>query len=588
MRARRGRNRTIDGSSSSRPFYHVNARESSTRYRRQMEGLRDKALRGGVARIAAQGANFAVRIVTLIILARLLSPDDFGLVGMVTAFTGVLALFRDFGLSAAAVQKETITEAQSSTLFWINVLVGCGLAIVGLIAAPAIAAWYREPKLFELTAALSLGFVLNSAGIQHGALLQREMRFTALAMINTVSLVAAGLAAIVTALAGARYWSLVAMTLVLPVGTTVGCWIASRWIPGKPQRGSDVRSLLKFGGLLTMNSLFVYLTNNVDKMLIGRYWGVEALGIYGRAYQLVSIPIDNLNSAAGEVAFSGLSRVQNDPNRLKSYFLKGYALVLAVTVPITIACGLLATDLIAVLLGQKWEATVPIFRWLAPTILAFAIVNPLGWFLYSLGMARRALWMSIVIAPVTILAYGLALPFGPVWIARAYSLVMLAWIGPAVWWAVRGTVISPAELFRTALRLPLSLESCPWRSPMSSVQVAASFADSPLTSPGDCSDVRLRWNASFEAAPATVLFGRISRVGPSAQLNWGRNMSARFSTGQLGRGQKQRTKSFERSIRRVFGGHALHARDVSVLWTAISCLIRAHTRAVTTRRSTLI
>lgn len=400
--------------------------------------------------MAAQGANFAVRIVTLMILARLLNPDDFGLIGMVTAFTGVLALFRDFGLSAAAVQRETITEAQSSTLFWVNIVVGFGLAAIGLMAAPLIAAWYKQPKLIELTAALSLAFVLNSAGVQHNSLLQREMRFTALAVINTVALVLASIAAIAAALAGARYWSLVVMTLMLPLCTTAGCWMASRWVPGKPRRGTGLRSLLRFGGLLTMNIFTTYLTNNVDKIMIGRYWGVAALGIYGRAYQLVNIPTDNLNSAAGEVAFSGLSRVQSEPHRLKKYFLKGYSLILAVTVPITIACALLATDLIGVVLGQKWEEAVPIFRWLAPTILTFAIVNPLGWFMYASGMARRALSMALVIAPITILAYGLALPYGPIGVARAYSVVMLAWIGPAIWWAVRGTVVSATEVLATA------------------------------------------------------------------------------------------------------------------------------------------
>jgi PST family polysaccharide transporter len=154
-----------------------------------MKDLKGKTIRGGLARMIAQAANFVLRLATLMILARLLEPNDFGLVGMVTAFTGVLSLFRDFGLSSAAIQRETVTDEQVSTLFWINVLVGVILAIVAVAMAPAIAVLYHEPKLIGVTAALAVSFIFNAVGVQHGALLQREMRFTALAVINTVSLI---------------------------------------------------------------------------------------------------------------------------------------------------------------------------------------------------------------------------------------------------------------------------------------------------------------------------------------------------------------------------------------------------------------
>jgi PST family polysaccharide transporter len=135
--------------------------------------------------------------------------------------------------------------------------------------------------------------------------------------------------------------------------------------------------------------------------VLGRFWGVDALGIYGRAYQLINIPTDNLNSAAGEVAFSALSRLQDDPGRLRSYFLKGYSLVLALTLPGTIACALFADDMIFVLLGPKWMAAAPIFRLLAPTILVFAVVNPLAWLLCSLGLVGRSLKMGLAPAGKT-------------------------------------------------------------------------------------------------------------------------------------------------------------------------------------------
>lgn len=415
-----------------------------------MKDLKERTIRGGIARLCAQGANFGLRIVSLMVLARLLAPKDFGLIGMVTAFTGVLSLFRDFGLSSAAIQRATVTEEQSSTLFWINVLVGVILTVMTIAMAPAIAAFYHEPRLIKITAILATGFFFNAAGVQHGVLLQRELRFTMLAIINTTSLVIGTIIAIASAKLGYGYWALVGMTVALPIVTTLGCWIATAWIPGKFHKGVGIKSMMHFGGKLTLNSLVVYISSNLEKVLLGRFWGVDALGIYGRAYQLINIPTDNLNSAAGEVAFSALSRLQDDPPRFRSYFLKGYSLVLAMTLPVTMACGLYAGDIIHVFLGAKWNEAAPIFRFLAPTIVVFAIVNPLGWMLYSRGSAGRALKMGLVVAPLMISGYLVGLHYGPKGVACAYSTVMLLWTFPAIAWAVHGTVVSFWDILKTS------------------------------------------------------------------------------------------------------------------------------------------
>jgi PST family polysaccharide transporter len=411
-----------------------------------MDDLKEKTIRGGVARLSAQAANFSVRLVSMMVLARMLGPKDFGLVGMVTAFTGVLGLFRDFGLSSAAVQRASVTDEQVSTLFWVNVIVGTLLGCISIALAPVIAAFYHEPRLLAVTMALAAGFVFNAAGVQHGALLQRQMRFTALAVINTIALIVSTAIAIGGALAGYGYWALVAMAITSPLISTIGFWIATSWIPGKPRGGSEIRSMMHFGGTLTVNGLVIYIATNCEKVLLGRFWGVDAIGLYGRAYQLVNIPTDNLNSAAGEVAFAALSRLQDDPQRLKNYFLKGYSLVLTLTLPLTITCTLFADDVIQVFLGPKWKDAAVIFRLLAPTILVFAIANPLSWLLYSLGMIRRLLKMGLVITPIMIAAYCMGLPYGPKGVAFAYSTVMTLWLIPLVFWALHGTVISPRDI----------------------------------------------------------------------------------------------------------------------------------------------
>jgi len=413
-----------------------------------MKDLREKAIRGGVARVSAQAIFFALRIGALMILARLLGPKDFGLVGMVTAFTSVLNLFRDFGLSSATVQREDITREQISTLFWINILVGAILTFGLSLMAPIVVRFYHEPRLFWVTIALASGFLINAAGVQHSALLQRQMRFTALAVIQIVALVVSTALGIGVALLGYGYWALVVLSVALPLVSTVGFWLATRWIPGMPSRRAGIPSMIRFGGVVTLISAIVYVAYNLDKVLLGRFWGAVALGIYGRSFQIINIPTDNLNSAVGEVAFAALSRLQGDLIRLRSYFLKGYSLVLAMTVPMTCTIAIFPHDLVMVVLGAKWVAAAEILRLLAPTVLVFAVLNPLGWLLLATGKIRESLKRALVLAPVVIIGYSLGLRYGPTGVAMGFSTAMMLWVLPHIAWCVRGTPISFGDVMK--------------------------------------------------------------------------------------------------------------------------------------------
>ena len=390
-----------------------------------------------------------MRIGSLMVLARLLTPKDFGLVGMATAFTGIFNMLRDFGLSAAAVQQDTVTDDQISTLFWINLLFGLMFALLCIVLAPVIGTFYHQPRLVTVMAVLGLGFVFNAAGTQHAVLLQRQMRFTAYSTIGVVSLMISTGVAIGGALLGFGYWSLVALSVAPSFISAIGLWWTTGWIPGMPRRRAGVRPMIRFGGTMTLSGVLGYVSYNIEKVLLGRFWGAEALGIYGRSYQLVNMPTGNLNSAAGEVAFAALSRLQGDHGRLRSYFLKSFSLVQAVTVPITIACILFSGDLIAVFLGPKWKAAAPILRLLAPTIFAFGIMNPLGWLLDSTGLVGRGLKLALVFSPLIILGYFVGLPYGPHGVAFAYSTVMILWTLPNAALCVRGTVISLRDVLIT-------------------------------------------------------------------------------------------------------------------------------------------
>ena len=411
-----------------------------------MKDLKSRALRGGMAKGGSQAANFLLRLGCLMVLARLLAPTDFGLVGMVTAITGVLSLFREFGLSLATVQRLEITNEQTSTLFWINIAVGVVLFVTSVAVAPFVASFYREPRLALVMVVLGLGFILNAAGVQHSALLQRQMRFTALAVIEVLALIISSVVSLLMALSGFGYWSLVAWSITLPLASTIQLWLYSRWIPGRPTRSDGTASLVRFGGLVTLNTLVVYVAYNLDKVLLGRFWGAEVVGIYGRAYQLVSMPTEQITGTFGSIAISLLSRVQDDRSRLWSYFLKSYSLVLAITVPIAIVCALFAEGIILLMFGPTWSDAIPVFRYLAPTVLVFAIINPPGWLLVALGMIPRSLKIALVLAPIVITGCVIGLPYGATGVALGYSIAMVAWAVPHLVWCFHGTGISFREI----------------------------------------------------------------------------------------------------------------------------------------------
>jgi PST family polysaccharide transporter len=411
-----------------------------------MRELKKNAIRGGIFRLCGQVINIALRLGSTIVLARLLEPKDFGLVAMVTAVTGAYELFTSAGLSMATVQRSSISSEQISTLFWINALMGLSLVALCLGTAPLLVAAYGEPRLFWITAAMGAGFFFTCAGVQHVAIMHRHLQYGALSIIEIAALAGGIGFGIALALADAGYWALVGMAIVPPVITTTCVWLYLGWVPGAPAWQPGTLDLLKFGGTITMNTLIVHIAFNLEKVLLGRYWGPEVLGLYGRAYALINFGSGSLHSAIGPVVFSALSRTQDDPVRNRAYFLKAYALVNSVTIPSTLFCALFAEDLIAVLLGPKWHAAAQIFRFLAPTILVFGLITPFAWWMQSCGYQNRSLAMAIVIALLAIAAYVAGLPYGATGVAMAYSIAMLLWAIPHIMWSVHGTAISTSDV----------------------------------------------------------------------------------------------------------------------------------------------
>lgn len=462
-----------------------------------MRELKAKAIKGGVFRLFGQAMNIGLRLGSTIALARLLEPKDFGLIAMVTAVTGAYELFTSAGLSIATIQRATISDQQISTLFWINALVGVVLAALCLGTAPLLVAAYGEPRLFWVTTAMGAGFIFTCAGVQHVAIMHRHLQYGVLSIVESAALATGIVVAIVAAKMGAGYWALVAMAIVPPMVITTCAWLYVGWIPNAPAWHPGTFELLKFGGTVTLNTLIVHIAFNLDKVLVGRLWGAEVLGLYGRAYALVNFGSGSLHSAVGPVVFAALSRMQDDPIRRQAYFLKGYTLVNSITIPGTLFCALYADELINVLLGPQWHGAVQIFRLLTPTILAFGLITPFAWVLQSSGYQNRSLAIAVALAIVVITAYFVGLPYGAAGVALAYSVAMTLWVIPHVVWSVYGTTLSLSDALRAV--------SMPAMAAAGAAMITAAVAY--LSSSVDIAIVRLAIGAAAMGVSYVALLG---------------------------------------------------------------------------------
>jgi PST family polysaccharide transporter len=264
-------------------------------------------------------------------------------------------------------------------------------------------------------------------------------------------LIAAVATSVTMALTGFGYWAIVAMTLGPQVVGLVGVWATTRWLPGRLRLSSDLRPLLTYGSTVTLNTFVVYLAYNTDKILLGRFWGVDALGLYSRAYQLINLPTDTIGSAISQVALPALARVQYDIERRRRYFVQGYGVFLTVVTPIAASCLLFGNEIVGVFLGSHWVAAGPIFRLLTPTMLVLALINPFGWLMLATGKTGRSLRMAVVIALTTVAAYGIGLHWGPRGVAIGFSSAMVLLAMPLILWAKHGYGLTARDIARQVL-----------------------------------------------------------------------------------------------------------------------------------------
>ncbi|MDQ6652350.1 MAG: lipopolysaccharide biosynthesis protein [Acidobacteriota bacterium] len=403
------------------------------------DSIGGRTARGGLVTMVAHGLKFAISIVATAILARLLSPQDYGLIGMVAVATNFVTMFKDMGLSLATIQRAEISYDQISTLFWVNVTLSIFIMLLMMVLAPGIAWFYGEPRLTMITIVTATGFVLGGLAVQHEALLKRQMRFFAMSAIAFASMTLGYVVGIVLAWYGVRYWALVFSQLMLLAVNTTGVWIACRWRPGKPKRDAGVRSMLTFGGDVTGYSLINYFSRNADSLLIGRRWGSQQLGLYNKASQLLSLPTDQINEPLNAVTIPALSRLVNSPERYRQAYLRIMEKVIMLTMPAVALMMVTADWLVYLVLGRQWGETAPILIFMGIAGLFQPVMNTGGWLLVTQGRTRHMLYWSMINAPIAILSVVAGLRYGALGVAASYSAARLLVANPLFFWFIGRT-----------------------------------------------------------------------------------------------------------------------------------------------------
>ncbi len=406
--------------------------------------------RGGVVMITAHGLRFALSIVATAIMARLVRPEDYGLIGMVAVAINFFGLFKDMGLSLATIQSAEVNFEQVSALFWINVAVSVVITIMMIAIAPAIAWFYGEPRVTWIALAMAPSFILGGIAVQSEALMRRQMRFFSLSAIGLISLISGYAVGITLALRGWAYWSLVFSQLALLGTNAVGVVLVCQWWPARRANlTADTRAMLDFGGNITAYSILNYFSRNVDSLLIGKFWGSQQLGFYNKAFQLSALPTDQIDEPLSAVAIPSLSRLVQSESRYRQAYLRMLEKVMIVTMPVITWMIVTADWLVQVVLGPQWTYTGRILVFISAAALLHPAMNTVGWLFISQGRSREMFRLASISAPISFLSIIAGLFWGALGVAASYCVTRLLILIPFSFWSVgRSGPIRTSDLFR--------------------------------------------------------------------------------------------------------------------------------------------
>ncbi len=389
------------------------------------ESLRELVISGVAWQTVVSISVQASRIVSSLVLVRLLTPDDYGLAGMALIFAGFVGVFLDLGFGAALVQRPTITEADRSTVFWTTVSMGLVLTVVMIGLAGSVAKFFHQPELKNLVIALSFTLIIGSLGLTQGSLLHRALKYREVSICIIIATVVACVTAVAVAAAGGGAWALIAYQLAMATMVTVSLWQIGAWRPRFVYSRSSAKDLGGFGANLVGTNLLGYVHVTTDNILIGRYLSSFALGLYTVAYTVILIPIGRLFQPIGNTLFAAVSRMQGDTARVASAWVRAVRCVSAVIMPVILGLFVVAPDFVQVLFGPRWHGATPVIRILGFVTIAAGLSTIADAILLALNRPGILFRLTLINTILVVGAFVLGLRWGIVGVAASYAVVTI-------------------------------------------------------------------------------------------------------------------------------------------------------------------
>lgn len=370
-----------------------------------------------------QVVKVVLRTVIAVTLARLLTPDDYGLMGLIAVFTGFLMMFSDLGFNTALIQRSAIDEAHRSSVFWFNILAGLGISLLIAAGAAWIAAFYGEPRLTGIALAMALPCLIGSAASVQNALFTRDMDFRRIGLIEIVTLAAGGCVAIVMASLGWGVWSLVGLNISSALSSLCLHWTLSAWRPRAFLSRTALVDLSGFSLNLTGFTFINYWIRHTDDLLVGRLFGSVSLGVYAFSYQLLMLPLSEIASVFTRVMMPVLSRLQDDAAAFRRAYLKMVGTIALIVFPAMMGLYVVAEPLIATVFGQKWAGAAPLVKIFALLSLFECAISPTGLILTCKGRTDMFFRWGVVTGALIIASICLGAWLGSVtWIALCFAI----------------------------------------------------------------------------------------------------------------------------------------------------------------------
>ncbi|WP_019507045.1 lipopolysaccharide biosynthesis protein [Pleurocapsa sp. PCC 7319] len=386
--------------------------------------LKQKSIQSGLITFASQPLKLILGIGSTAILARLLTPEDFGLLAMITPLFLLVDSLSNFGLETAVIQKDYLDRQQASAIFWRSLKINSVLIGITALLAPVIAWFYYEKRLTGMILGLAVGAFSVCLAFQHKALLKRQMRFGTITIIELISLILSSIVAITAAKIGWGYWALVLQLSVMQVTQSIAQWCVCDWRPSKyikdDKLNIELDSTMSYGKHLTGFRFLTRIGMHLDRILIGYVSGANALGLYSVAYKWAYFPFEQVYFPMFDVAVSSLSRVQHNHDLYRSYSRQGLMPIFAFCMPALAFSFVEAHSIILLLLGEQWLEAVPLFRLLAVAVYVVSMYRVTKWFYVSTGQTQRQFRWALIHTPVMITAVVIGAQWGALGVAIGY------------------------------------------------------------------------------------------------------------------------------------------------------------------------